>query len=195
MEFLKLMEGADDIFFVGQVLCNLTKTGLGLEVLLEVFVAGDAVQTEHVVELLDIQLIVAPKFISLLCRHVLDLTPLLLEGLELLITLVGFLGGGNHGLDLVDDGQFLCQILLLLSFLLLEELGTLLFDNAHLGLEGFFDTIWHNLILFGIAAAIDVSLEAGLTLGNVELVECCLQRIDLFFLRGLVAMGNLAHTL
>ena len=195
MELLELVERTDNIFFVGQILCDLTETGLGLEILLEILVAGDAVQTEHVVKLLDIQLIVAPELIGLLGGHVLDFTPLLLEGLELLIALVGFLGCGNHGLDLVDDGQFLCQIFQFFYFLFFKELGTLLFDNAHLGLEGFLDTIGNNLILVGIAATINECLDMGFALGNVEFVEGCLQVVNLFFLRGLITVGNLTYTL
>ena len=80
------------VFLLGQLLCCLAQTGLQFEVLLEVIFACLTVQAEHVVELLDIELVVAPQLVSLFCGYVLDLTPLLLKRLELLIALVGFLG-------------------------------------------------------------------------------------------------------
>ena len=45
VEFLKLVERTNDIFFVGQILCDFTEMRLGFEIFLEVFVAGDTVQT------------------------------------------------------------------------------------------------------------------------------------------------------
>ena len=103
MQFLQLMEGADDIGLVGQFLSSLAKALLLFLVLAEVVFAGFAVQTEHIIELLYVELIVTPQFIGFLGRHVLDLTPLLLQGLELLIAFVGLFRGGDHRLDLLDD--------------------------------------------------------------------------------------------
>ena len=39
MQLLELVEGTDNVLFVSQVLSNLTETGLGLEILLEILVA------------------------------------------------------------------------------------------------------------------------------------------------------------
>ena len=60
MEFLQLMEGADNIFFICQLLSSFTKLGLQLQILLEVILTGLAIQLEQIIELLNIQLIVTP---------------------------------------------------------------------------------------------------------------------------------------
>ena len=195
MQFLQLMEGADDIGLVSQFLCSLAETFLLFLVLTEVVFTGFAVQTEHIIELLHVELIVTPQFIGLLGRNVLDLTPLLLQGLELLIAFVGLLGSGDHRLDLLDDLELLGQVGLFLGFLLLEYLGTLLLDNAHLGLKGLFLFVRSDLILFRIAASVEISLETGFALCNMQLVEGGLQIVHLLFLGRLVTMGDIPDTL
>ena len=92
MQLLQLVEGADDIVLVGQFLGSLTQACLGLEVLLEVQLAGFAIQLQQVVELLHIELVVAPQLVGFLSGNGLDVAPLLLQGLEILIGLAGFLG-------------------------------------------------------------------------------------------------------
>ena len=104
MQFLQLVEGADDIRFVSQLLSSLTKLGLSLQIFLEVIFAGLAVQFQQVVELLNIQLVVAPQFVGFLSGNVLNLFPLVLQGFEVLVRLVGLFRRGNHRLYLLDDG-------------------------------------------------------------------------------------------
>ena len=195
MEFLQLMEGADDIRLVGQLLCGLTEALLLLLILTEVVFAGFAVQTEHIIELLHIELIVTPQFIGLLGRYILDLTPLLLQGFELLIAFVGLLRRGDHRLDLLDNLELLGQVGLFLGFLLLEDLSAFLFDNAHLGLKGFFHFVGSDLVLLRIATAVDVGLETGFALCDMQLVESGLQIVNLFLLGSLVAVGDIPDTL
>ena len=107
MEFLQLVEGTDNIRLVGQTLSGLAEFGLQFEVLLEVVFAGLAVEFQQVVELLHIELVVTPEFTGLFCRHVLDIFPFCLQGLELLIGFVGLLRRGDHSLDFLNDGKFL----------------------------------------------------------------------------------------
>ena len=191
MQLLQLVEGADDVGLVGQLLCGLAKMYLLFLVLAEVVFAGFAVQTEHIVELLDVKLIVTPQLAGLLGRYILDLAPLLLQGLELLIALVGLLGGGDHGLDLIDDFKLLGQVGLFLCLLFLEELGTFLLDDAHLGLKGLFLFVGSDLVLLRVTASVGICFETGFTLCNVQLVEGGLQVVHLLLLGSLVAMGDL----
>ena len=67
--------------------------------------------------------------------------------------------------------QFPLQVLLLLSLLLLEEFGTFLLDNAHLGLERLFIVVGQSYILLRIAACIEILFLLGVALGDVQLVE------------------------
>ena len=65
-----------------------------------------------------------------------------------------------------------------------------LFDDVHLGLELLLIHIRCNLISLRIAAAVDIGLQTGITLCDVQLVEGGLQVVDLFLLRYLLAMGD-----
>ena len=195
MQLLQLVEGTDDICLFSQLLCSLAKLGLDFQVLLEVIFTCLAVQLQQVVELLHIQLVVTPQFVGLLCWHVLDFFPLFLQGFEVLIRLVSLLRGGYHGLYLLDDGELLLQVLLLLLLLLAEQLLTLFLDNTHLGLEGFLLWVGCYLVLFWVATTINIFLEGCFTFGNMQLVEDCLQVVDLVFLGSLVAVSNLTDTL
>ena len=85
VEVLKLVEGRNNILFLIEFLCSLAELGLGFKILLEVIFASFAVQLEHVVELLYIELIVLPYLVCLVCRDVFDFLPFLLQGLEVLI--------------------------------------------------------------------------------------------------------------
>ena len=195
MQLLQLVEGADDIRLVGQLLCGLTELSLQLQVLLEVVLAGFTVQFQQVVELLDIQLVVTPQLVGLLSRHVLNITPLVLQGLEVLIRLVSLLGRGHHRLDFLDDGQLLLQVVLFLLLLLTEQLLTLLTNDNHLGLESLLNLVRGNLILFRIATAIDIGFKLCFTLGNMQLIEASLQIVHFVLLGSLVAMSQLTYAL
>ena len=85
MQFLQLIECADDIFFLGELLGSFAKLRLQFEILLEVILACFAVELQQVVELLYIELITAPQFRRLLCRYGLDVLPLLLQFLEFVV--------------------------------------------------------------------------------------------------------------
>ena len=139
-------------------------------------------------------MVVTPKFICLVCWHVLDLTPLLLQGLKLLITLVGILWSGYHGLYLFDDGKFLCKVLLLLGLLLLKQLGAFLLNDTHLCFECLFLLVGSDLVLLWVTASIDVGLETGFALCYVQLIEGGLQIVHLLFLGRIIAMSNLPDT-
>ena len=194
VKLLQLVESADDIFLFGEVLGSLAQAFFLFLIFLEVIFASLTVQAEHVVELLYVELVVTPQLVGLLCWYILDLTPLLLQGLEVLIVLVSILGGGNHRLDLVDDSQLFHQVLLFLCLLFFEDLGAALLNDAHFGLELFLVFVGGDYILFGVAASIEVGFQLSLTLCNVQLVEGSLQIVDLFFLGCLFAMGDILHT-
>ena len=85
VQLLQLVERADDVLLVGKVLGSLAQLGLKLEVLLEVVLASLRVELKQVVELLYVQLIVAPKLACLVGRNGLDVLPLLLQLLELVV--------------------------------------------------------------------------------------------------------------
>ncbi len=85
VQLLQLVERADDVLLVGKVLGSLAQLGLELEVLLEVVLASLRVELKQVVELLYVQLIVAPKLVCLVGRNGLDVLPLLLQLLELVV--------------------------------------------------------------------------------------------------------------
>ena len=195
MQLLQLVEGADDILFVGQLLGSLAEFGLQLQILLEVIFTSLAIQLQQVIELLDIQLIVAPQFVSLVSGDVLNLTPLVLQGLEVLIRLVSLLGRGHHRLDFLDDGQLLLQVVLFLLLLLTEQLLTLLTNDNHLSLESLLNLVRGNLILFRIATAIDIGFKLCFTLGNMQLIEASLQIVHFVLLGSLVAMSQLTYAL
>ena len=118
-----------------------------------------------------------------------------MQGLELLVRLVGFLGRGDHVLYLLDDGQFLLHILLLLLFLLAEQLLALLLDNAHLGFEGLLVGVGEYLVLLWVAAAVDICFQACLALSNVHFVEDGLQVVYLILLGCLLVVRDFAHAL
>ena len=194
MQLLQLVEGADYILLVGQLFSSLAKSGLQLQVLLKVVLACFAVQAQHIVELLYVQLIVAPQFVGFISWHILNFAPLLLQALELLVVLVSLVGGGYHSLDTVDDSQFLGQVLLLFSLLLLENLGALFFDDAHLSLESLFLLVGRVLVLLRIAACIEISFELSLALSYVQFVERRLQILYFVLLWYFLAMCNVLQT-
>ena len=118
-----------------------------------------------------------------------------MQGLELLIGLAGLLGRGDHGLYLFNNVEFLLQILFLLCLLLAELLLPALLDDAHLGLEYLLGFVGGNLISFGVAATVDVFPQLGFALGDVQFVEGGFQVVNLVFLWGFLAVGNLLHSL
>ena len=78
VELLQLVEGADDVFLVVELLGGLAETRLYFKVFLEVVFAGFAIELEQVVELLYIELVAAPKLVGFLGGHGLDVFPFLL---------------------------------------------------------------------------------------------------------------------
>ena len=85
MQFLQLVEGADDVFLVGKFFGSLAEFGFEFKVLLEVVLACLAVELQQVVELLHVELVVAPEFACPFCRHGTGLFPFLLELLEFVV--------------------------------------------------------------------------------------------------------------
>ena len=154
---------------------SLAEGRLLLQVLLEVVFSGLAVEVDEVVELLHVELVVAPELVGLLGGHGLDLLPLRLEGFEVLEVGIGLLGRGDHRLDLLDDLQLLLEVVLLQLLELLKRLLSFLLDDGHLGLEGLLVIIGQNLKLLRVSARLDKRLLLGLTLCEVQLVERCLQ--------------------
>ena len=92
VELLQLVESADGIGLVGELLCSFAEQCLLLQVLLEIILAQLAVEVEQVIILLDIELVVAPQLVGLLGGHCLDVFPFLLERLEVVVRLVGLFG-------------------------------------------------------------------------------------------------------
>ena len=193
VELLQLVEGADDVGLLSELLSSFAELCLQFQVLLEVVFAGFVVELQQVVELLNVELVVAPQLIGLLGRHSLDVAPLLLQLLELLIGAVGLVGRGCHALYLLDDLKFLLQVLLLLSFLSLEYLGAFLLDDVHFGLEHFFKVVGAHYVVIGVAATVDVFLQLLFALGDVQLVEYRLQQVYFVFLRVFFTVSNFLH--
>ena len=79
MELLEFTEGLDDILVLSQLFSSLAELLLCFKVLLEVKVAKVAVDLDHVVELLHIELIGVVKIPELGCRNRTDLPPAVLE--------------------------------------------------------------------------------------------------------------------
>ena len=96
MQFLQLMECADDVSLISKSLGSLAQECLLLEILLEVILPCLAVELEHVVELLHIELIATPQLAHLWCGNVLYFLPLLLQGLELVVRLISLFWSGHH---------------------------------------------------------------------------------------------------
>ena len=193
VEVLELARGADDVLLLGQFFGSLAERRLLLQVLLEVVFPGLAVEVDEVVELLHVELVVAPELVGLLGGHGLDLLPLRLEGFEVLEVGIGLLGRGDHRLDLLDDLQLLLEVVLLQLLELLKRLLSFLLDDGHLSLEGLLVIIGQNLKLLRVSARLDKRLLLGLTLCEVQLVERCLQVLYLRLVRGGLALGDLAQ--
>ena len=85
VQVLQLVEGRDDIRLLVELFSSFAECGLSLEVFLEVIFTCLAVEFQKVVELLHVELVVAPQLISLVGRHGLDILPFLLQGLEVII--------------------------------------------------------------------------------------------------------------
>ena len=85
MKSLELVEGTDDIRFVGQLLGHLAQARLGLQVLPEVIFPHLAVHLQQVVELLHAELVVLPQFGGILGGYGLYLLPLCLKAAEFIV--------------------------------------------------------------------------------------------------------------
>ena len=85
VQLLQLVECAHHIILSAQALSLFAKLGLQFQVFLEVVLACLAVEVEQVVELLHIELVVAPHLVGLLSGNGLDVFPFLLQGLELIV--------------------------------------------------------------------------------------------------------------
>ena len=126
VQLLQLVEGAHHVLVLGELLRGLAESFLGLEVLAEVQVAQVAVDLDHVVELLHIELVGIVDVPECGGGHGARFPPAVLEfaesrelGAHIILTFY-------EGLELLDDGLLLGQILLPAGVLLLVEFGALL---------------------------------------------------------------------
>ena len=76
-----------------------------------------------------------------------------------------------------------------------EQLLSLLLDDSHLCLEGFFQFVGSNLIKLWVTATVYIFFQLGFTLSNMQLVESGLQIVHLLFQGRLFAMCQFTHTL
>ena len=126
MEFLQFVEGAHHVLVLGEFLGRRAEGFLRLEVLAEVQVAQVAVDLDHVVELLHIELIGIVDVPESRGRHGARLPPAVLEFAESRELRAHILLAFDEGLELLDDGLLLGQVLLAAGVLLLVVLGALL---------------------------------------------------------------------
>ena len=126
VQLLQLVEGAHHILVVGELLGGLAEGLLGLEVLAEVQVAQVAVDLDHVVELLHIELVGIVDVPESRGRHGARLPPAVLEFAESRELGAHILLAFDEGFELLDDGLLLGQVLLAAGVLLLVVLGALL---------------------------------------------------------------------
>ena len=159
MQFLQLMESRHGVFHLGQLLSGLAKSGFDFKVLLEIVSAKFVVQTQLVVELLNIQLVGFPQFRRTFSWHLFDFLPFSLQVLKLIIILVGLIRCCRHFLDALNDGEFSFQSGLLFLFKFLHGLRTH-FANAH-RLEVFLFGIRSRHKFFHLSAVGQESLSCG----------------------------------
>ena len=126
MEFLEFPESLDDIIVLSELLSGLAELLLGLKVLLEVEVAEIPVYLDHVVELLDIELVRVVKVTELGRGNRSDLPPAVLQlaesgegGTDILLFL-------DKGLEILDHGLLSHEVVFPLGILLTIVLGALL---------------------------------------------------------------------
>ena len=188
------MECADNVFLVSQALCVFAKFLFQLQVFLEVVFSCLVIQFEQVVELLNIELIVAPQFVGLLCRNSLNFFPLLLQFLKGLIRLVGFIWRCSHSFYLLYDFCFFLEVFLFFLFLFQKEFRPSFLYNAHLCFERVFNGVGRHLIGFRVAAILQICFLFGIAFGNVQFVECGFKVIYFLFVWCLVLGYNLCCT-
>ena len=135
MKFLQLAEGHHHVGLVGQFLGLLAELRLDFEVLLEVVVAEHVVELADVVELLRVALVGFPEFGCLFGRNVLDLAPLLLDGLEIVVRHGHRVGIIYHRLQAFENGLLAQQVLFADAVEFLLCLSTFLANRGHHRLE------------------------------------------------------------
>ena len=192
MQLLKLMESAYHIRFFGQFFSLFTQVCFLLEVLFEIVFACFAVQVQQVVELLYVKLICLPRFVCLLRRHCSRLLPFLLQLLKGVKRFVCLLRRGGHIFYFLNDFFPAFQVFGAFFFLLPEGFCTLFFYYLHFSLKCFFFVIGANLILFGVAASLDIGFLLFFALSNVQTIECRFKVFNLFFIWIFLVMGNLS---
>ena len=114
VEVLQFLEGLDDILLLGQFLGGLAESGLHLEVLLEVEVAQVAVDLDHVVETLDVELVGVVDVAESGRRDGTDLAPAVLDLAESRESRGDVFLLFDEGLEVLDHGLFLHEVLLAL---------------------------------------------------------------------------------
>lgn len=119
------------------------------------------VQTQLVVELLNIQLVGFPQFRRTFSWHLFDFLPFSLQVLKLIIILVGLIRCCRHFLDALNDGEFSFQSGLLFLFKFLHGLRTHFANAHHLRLEVFLFGIRSRHKFFHLSAVGQESLSCG----------------------------------
>ena len=177
MQLLEFAEGGHHVFFADESLGTLAKRSFEFEVLLEVVGAEFVIEFERVVELLHEHLIGLPEVGSLLCGHLLDVVPLLLQGLEIVVCFVDFIGFGEDLLDFLDDTQFQLVVLLKCLNLCLVLCCALLANECHLLFEDDLLGIGLRHVVLRCTSTVDVCLVSIFVLLFENAVEIAFERI------------------
>ena len=175
MEFLQLVEGGNGVLDFGQLLGGFAEVGLDFQIFLEVIGAEFMIQSQLIVELFHVELVVFPQLGSSFSGHGLDFFPLSLQLFESVIVFVRFVGRDGHGLDLLDDVEFLLQIILLFLFSSLLCFGTEFADESHFGFENLLVFVGSGDEGFGVAAGSHKGIAGSHGPGVVQAVVGLLQ--------------------
>jgi hypothetical protein len=139
VELLELLEGADHVLALGEGLGLLAELGLGLEVLAEIQVAEFAVDLHQVVELLHVELVGVIDIAEILLRDRTGLAPAVLDLAEFREGVLHVALLLDEGLEVLDDGLLLGEVVLALCVELAIVLGALFLISIVKGLEAGLD--------------------------------------------------------
>ena len=127
VQLLQLVEGANHIFLLGELLSGFADARFNLQVLLEVIFAHLMIDAQEVVALLHIVVVVFPSVGDVFGRDGANFLPLGLECFESIVVFVDLLSVCGKTFDLLDDSELSRQICLAFSFSLFSH-----FCTAHL---------------------------------------------------------------
>ena len=178
MKLLELVEGADNILKFDELFSSFAKCSLDFKVLLEVVRTHLVVEAEEVVVLLNVELVVLPKFRSAFCGHGLHVLPVRLEVLKFLIVLVGILGRSYEFLDALDDGELLFKVVLLFRFEGFSSALACLLDDVELHLQFSFAVVGSGHEVLGESSILDIFLAGSSSFRVVNLVINLLEQVN-----------------